>query len=71
MGEQGGVAEGREVALFLDSSGVHCWASLRSVFTLFLFLHKTTHPGPPSGLRITQKSVKSESDFAYTKLIAK
>ena len=71
MGEQGGLADGREAVLFLDLSGVHCWASLGSVFTLFLFLHKATHPGPPSGLRITRKSKKSDSDFAFTELIAK
>ena len=36
-----------------------------------ILLQKTTRPGLPSGLRITRKSEKSDSDFAYTKLIAK
>ena len=71
MGEQGGLAEGREVLLFLDPSGVPCWASLGLVFPLFLLLHKATHPGPPSGLRIQRKSEKSDADFAFTELVAK
>ena len=71
MGEQGGLAEGWEVVLFLDPSGFHCWASLGSVFTLFLFLHKATHPGPPSGLMITWKSENSDADFAFTELVAR